>query len=324
MRIDEDIKSAITNSKEVCIISHVSPDGDGLGSSCALGLALKSAGKNVSIVMEDEIPDVYKFLPGSELVRVYDGNKHRYDTVIVLDTGDEDRIGERIGIFRSTDNTINIDHHITNKNYARYNLIDVNASSVGEVVYFLLKDMGFEINPDIAVNLYIAILTDTGSFNYANTSAKCHRVAADLLEHGVNAGEVSQLIYENTSVERIRLTGEAMGTLEMHCGGKLAVASVTDDMIRRIGAKEEDSEGIVDFIRKIKDVKVAVLVRSKDESATRVNLRSKGQIDVSRIAEMFSGGGHEKAAGCTIKAPIDEAKKMVVKEVEQVLKSAES
>lgn len=317
MRIGEDIKNVITNSKKICIMSHVSPDGDGLGSSYALGLALKGMCKDVSIVVEDEIPETYNFLPGSELVKEYDGKMRGYDTVIVLDTGDEERIGRRIDIFRDTDNTINIDHHITNRSYARYNLIDVNASSVGEIIYFLLKDMALEINPDIAVNLYVAILTDTGSFNYANTSTKCHRVVAELLEYGVNASEVSQRIYENMPVERIRLTGEAMRTLEIHCDGKLAVASVTDEMMRRIGARDEDSEGIVDYIRKIKDIEVAVLVRSKGESTTRVNLRSKGQVDVSKIAEMFSGGGHEKAAGCTIKTSVSEAMRMVIEAVEK-------
>lgn len=315
MKFDVNMKNAILNSNDVCIMSHISLDGDGLGSSFALGMALKNQGKNVTIAVEEEIPPTYTFLPGNDMVMFYDKIVQRFDTIIVVDTGDEERIGKRSALLKQTDNTINIDHHITNTQFASFNHVDSKASAVGEIIYFLLKDLNFDINKDIATNIYVSIITDTGSFNHCNTTATCHRVVADLFEFGLDVSGISRMINDNISRENLMLTAEAIKTVEMHFGGKLATTFITKEMINRVGATENDYEGIIDLIRRLKNTEVVALLRESDNGSVRVNLRSKKYVNVAKIAETFTGGGHERAAGCTITGEIGSVKQMLVKEI---------
>lgn len=315
MEFSSNIKNAILNSSNVCMLSHVSIDGDGLGSCFALGLALKAAGKNVVVAVEEEIPQAYKWLPGNELVASYDEIKQQFDTAIVIDAGDEERIGSRIALLQQSQTTINIDHHITNMNYAQYNHVDSSASAAGEIIYFLLNDMCMEITKDIATDIYVAIMTDTGSFNHSNTSATCHMVVADLFKYGLDVSYISQMVNENISIERLKFTAEAINSVELHYDGQLVLCFATKQTINKVGAKDEDCEGIIDLIRKLQGTEVAAFLRENDDGFIRVNLRSKNRVNVAKVAAVFAGGGHERAAGCTIKNSMKAAKHVLIEEI---------
>lgn len=317
--IENKIITVISDENRVAILPHVSADGDALGSSMALALALKTLNKEPTIYIEEEIPFSYSFLPGKEFVKVYSDKPDKYRLVIALDTGDMKRLGQRVSIFNDADTTINLDHHPTNTEFAQMNLVKANSSAVGEMIYQLVRMMGVAIDKDMATCLYVAIATDTGGFRYSNTTPVTHQIAADLINSGVDVANISQLVFETTSLPKVKLMGMAIDKMEILEDGKLAFINVTDDMIKNAGAREEDCDGIVNIGRNIIGVEVSLLIRQRAGEEFKINFRSKNYVDVSAIANRHSGGGHKRAAGCTIKGCMDDIKNMLIKEIREVL-----
>lgn len=313
------IAALLNNTTNIAVLPHVAADGDALGSSLALALALTGIGKKVKVILEEPVPQVYSFLPGLNLSEVYDGKKEVFDAAVALDTGDTGRLGKRLEIFEEANATVNIDHHTTNTKFAVQNYLDTESAAVGEIIFDLLKLMGLNPDCDISTCIYAAIATDTGGFKYSNTTPKTHITAAELIRNGVNVAEVSQLVFDSTSYEKVRLLGTAIEALELLEDGKVALIALTNDMIRRTGAKEEDCDGIVNIGRNIRGVKVAAMLRQWENGEVKANLRSSSEVDVAAIAAANGGGGHKKAAGYTVRGSLDEVKNKLLDDIRKVL-----
>lgn len=319
MRTFDNIIPVIKNARKITILPHISADGDALGACTGLAIALKSLNKDVSVFLEEQLPEIYGFLPGKNLTEVFTRYNQSPDLCIALDTGDIERLGERVSIFNDSRVTVNIDHHSTNTEFAFYNHVETEAPAVGEIIFRLLKELDVDINTEIALCLYVALITDTGGFRYGNTTPAAHKMAAELVEKGLDVAGISQWIFETVSIGKTMLIGEAINSLELlHCG-KTAFITLTDEAMLKTGAKEEDCEGIVNIGRNIKGVEVAAVFRKKINGEIKVNLRSKSYADVSSIASMFGGGGHKRAAGFTAEDSIDNIKQMLLKDIGEVL-----
>ena len=310
---------SLNSSEEIAILPHISADGDALGSSLAMALAMKTLGKKVKVILDEDIPQLYGFLPGRHLSEVYTGKEKKYETVVALDTGDIGRLGNRLEIFESAKVTINIDHHNTNSEFAFHHYVSTDSAAGGEIIYKLVKMMGVNPDQDIATCLYVAIVTDTGGFRYSNTTSLTHQIISDLIKVGVNVAEISQFVFDTTSYEKVMLMGSAIQALELLEKGEVAFISLTNDIIKLTGAKEEECDGIVNLGRNIRGVKVAAMLRQLENGEIKVNLRSSSDLDVSAIASAYSGGGHKKAAGYTTKGSLNNAKKQLLDDIRKVL-----
>lgn len=309
----------IAASEHIALLPHLSADGDALGSSFALALALSGMGKDVSVLLEEEIPYIYGFLPGKDLALVYGKMPLRYDTAVAVDCGDAGRLGIRKEVFDSAKMTDNIDHHPTNTAFALHNHIDTSSSATGEIVYRLLEILGQKIGKDIATCLYVAIATDTGGFRYSNTTPVTHMITAELVKTGVDVADISQRVFDSVSYEKVKLTAEAIRSLELFENGKIAVMTVPNALIRKTGAREEDCDGIINTARNIRGVEVAAMLRQNDQGEIKVNLRSNSFVDVSSIAKKYTGGGHKRAAGFTAQEGLDKTKKNLLKDIREAL-----
>lgn len=315
----DDILSVLKKSRKILILPHISVDGDCLGSSIALALALKRLGKEAVVFVEEEIPYVYGFLTDDEIVRTYSHGAYPSELAVALDTGDIERLGNRADIFNAAVLTVNIDHHSTNSEYALYNYVQSSSAAVGEIIYTIIKMLGVEIDSRIAECLYVALVADTGGFRYSNTTSTTHKIAAELISMGINVSEISQRIFENTSLIKTKLTGLAIGSLQLYHEGKTAVITLTDKDMEKVGAKDEDCDGIVNLGRNITGVEVAVMIRQLANGILKVNLRSKAYVDVASIASMFGGGGHKRAAGCMLDKELEKFKVMLLEDIKEAL-----
>jgi phosphoesterase RecJ-like protein len=310
-------------SENIVILPHIQADGDGLGASLALGLALKKMSKKVKILLEEPISFTYEFLPGKELTQLYsqgiESEFEKYDLAIALDTGDIERLGKRAPIFEKSKVTINIDHHNTNSEFACFNYVQAGLSSVGEMMYSLLDIMELNIDKDIATCLYTSIISDTGGFRYSNTKPDTHRIAAELIDKGVDVAEISRRVFETNSLEKIKLMAHAINSLQLYEDGKIAIISIGEQTMKDEGATEDDCNGMVNIGRDIQGVEVAIMLRECDDNSVKVNLRSNGYLDVSAIANQFSGGGHKKASGCIVKGSLEEVKIKLVDSIKKAL-----
>jgi len=270
---------------------------------------------------------MYSFLPGKELVSIYsddntnDQRVFNGETVIALDTGDIGRLGKRAKIFNNAIHKINIDHHPTNTYFAEMNYICENASATGEIIFQLIKAMDIKFDVDIALCLYTAILTDTGGFKYSNTTSLTHLIVSQLVSYGIDISAVSFRIFDSISENKLKLIGSAINTIELFENGKIALITITKKMIADSGAIEEETEGIVDYARNISGVEVAAFVKEKFDNEVKVSLRSNSYIDVSQIVNKYSGGGHKRAAGCTLNTSLLETKKIILNDLIKAVKS---
>ncbi len=318
-KILNQIASALEGAKSIAIMPHVSADGDAIGSSLALAIALSNGQRKVKVFLEEDVPFIYSFLPGKELAEVYRKSADHYDTVVALDCGDTGRLGRRLEIFNDGRITINIDHHNTNSEFAFHNFVDIGASAVGEIIYQLIQMMGLDISKEMAACLYVAIATDTGGFRFSNTTALTHQITSDLVNRGIDVADISQRIFNSTTLGKIKLTGVAIESLEIMDNGKIAIISITNEEMEKSGAIDEDSDGLVNIARNINGVEVAAMIRQRDDGEIKVNLRAAGVVDVSAIASLYKGGGHKKAAGYTIQSTLEEAKEKLLKDIREVL-----
>lgn len=313
----ENIIQTIKGSNTIYISSHVNPDGDNIGSTLALAMALKKINKDVTPLLTGKIPSDYKFLPSIDLYEDYSGEIHPIDLFIALDCGDADRLGKNKPILDIAKNVINIDHHISNTNFGNINLVDLKASATGEIIFDLINAMNIEIDIDIATCLYTAISTDTGSFIYDNVTANTHEIIADLIRVGIDKSEINIQLYGSRSMEKTRLFIEALSTLKLFNNNKIAVVQVTQQMLLDTGTTLDDTEGIISFVREIDSVEVACILKESEKLKTKISMRSKKYIDVSEIAGNFGGGGHIRAAGGTIYENINDAESIVINKIEE-------
>lgn len=286
------------------LTAHVNPDGDSLGSILALGSYLTKIGKDVICLIDDELPSNFKFLSDIKMVEFPSMAKIDADLLIVLDCSDLERIGRVNGLVEAP--ILNIDHHISNNEFADYLYLDSNVSATGEIIFDLLNLMHADFDLAIATSLYTAIATDCGFFKYSNTSSKTMKIAAELLDCGVKPHVISEQL-EKKSLENIRILPKVLETLELFANNTIACICISKDILTIC----DNTEGFIDFPRVIDGVDLAIMVKYIDDSSCRISMRSKA-VDVSKIATYFGGGGHKKAAGCTLNQTLDESKKTIV------------
>ena len=308
----DEIAEVIQAGTTFLITSHVRPDGDALGSELALYHVLCGMGKDAVVYNQDLTPAVYEFLPGAEAIVHALDSVDGFDAAFVLDCSDISRIGDEQGRVGSIHKIVNIDHHASVGTFSEILLTDSRASSTGEMIHRLLKHMGIAITGDIATNIYTAILTDTGSFQYSNTGSATFRVAADLVEMGADCRYIAQNIYETKPAMQIRLMGKVLEGLQLYTGGTVGVVCVTQEMLREEGALPEHTEGLVDTVRSIQGVEIAVCCYEVSEGRFKISLRSKGDVDVEKIAGTLGGGGHRNASACRVEGDFETVRGVVL------------
>jgi len=307
----------INNSSDIALIAHVMPDGDTLGSCVALKQALEIIGKKVDIYCEDPVPHTYSFLERIQKIKMPPEPIKQYELVIAVDCSDKERLGYTCNLlFDKAAKTINIDHHVSNTEYADINIVDSKAAATGELIYELIIELGVKPEKTIAEALYTAISTDTGSFCYSNTTSRTHYIIAKLLEYGVEVDKLSTILFKQHSIAWTRLLGKALETLELYLDGKVALIYISKEMIDKVGANEGDTSGIINYAKDIEGVELAIMLKEEKDSV-KVGLRSQYLIDVSQIARQFGGGGHIRAAGCKIETSLEEARNIILKAVKE-------
>lgn len=306
----------IESKNRFCITSHVRPDGDSLGSSLALYWTLKSLNKQVDVLMRDRVPHAYSKLPGAEEVLKVSAIPPGYDAAFVIECSDIDRPG-LIDLDKQL--VVNIDHHSTTALFGSINWIDSTASAVGEMIYNLCKALGVSVNQQIAECVYTALLTDTGSFHYSNTTERTFKIASELVRKGVRPAYISQALFYSYPFSKIKMLGIALSSLNRDETGRIAWLVTTLDQIAEADATEEDLDGIVNYPLAIGEVEVVVFFKETAPNVYRTSLRSKGDVNVARVAEKYNGGGHRNAAGCTIKGDIKQISQQMVEQIQEVL-----
>lgn len=310
----------IEKAEKIVIFSHVNPDGDTLGSMLALHNVLREEfSKDSTMVVAGKVPDIYHFLPEIKNVkRAAEIQNENFDTAIAIDIAAKDRMTDGLKIFESAKTTMNIDHHKTNNGYGMVNFINADASSAGEVLFDILKELGIKISQNTAICLYTSILTDTGGFRFENTKAQTLRKAAELVDLGANPASISRFCYESKPKPMVMLQAYCLANARFAAGEKIAYVTISNEDMKRFNAENDHTEGIVEALRQINTTEVSFVAKEVDEQTTKVSLRSK-TIDVSRVASVFNGGGHTFAAGCTIKKPLVVAKNKLLEEIEKLM-----
>jgi bifunctional oligoribonuclease and PAP phosphatase NrnA len=301
------------------VINHVSPDGDATGSLLAMGHILSVLGKTFVLANEGVTPEKFLFLPlGNQIVNLSDDIlDSQFNKVIALDCGDEKRMGKAVNYMAEDATLLNIDHHQSNDSFGAFNLIRTDACATAEILFDLVKEMGLSLTKDLAMCLYTGILTDTGGFRYSNTDAVVMNKAAELLSAGVEPAVVAERCLETITSSYIRLLQLVFPTLSLEMDGKVASLIITTDAMKESTASLEDMEGIVNYARNIEGVEVGILYKQIDSTTVKVSLRSRSIIDVANIAKAVGGGGHARAAGCTIQGDIKEVQGLVLEKVRQ-------
>jgi phosphoesterase RecJ-like protein len=307
------------------LTTHINPDGDGLGSEVALALWLMAQGKRVAILNDSTVPVAFVFLTRHQVIESFEAElaEARFaeaDALIVLDTSNLQRIGRLAPVLeRHLMPVAVIDHHVSHAGFGKVNVIEPEASSTGELVYELIRDSGGEITPEMAEALYVALMTDTGSFRYSNTDSHAHRMAADLLAKGVDPQKVYTQVHSHASAGRMRFFGEVLSALEMVEDGRVVVLEASPEQFQRHGLAGPDTEGLVDLPRSIAGIEVVVLFSEVEPGKVKVSLRSTGRVSIDRIASNLGGGGHVHAAGVLLRATRAEARQRVMPELARLL-----
>lgn len=314
------IAQALLRHESFIITCHVDPDPDCLGSMLALGWGLTRLGKSVALVSPDPVSDDLRFLPGSERIQVPPAPTA--EALIVVDC-EPARTGDVFEQISQYSYVYNIDHHVTNSGEGTVHYIDPQAGATGEIIFRILTD-GWQLTLDAeaATNLYAAIMGDTGSFRFSNTTASTLHIGAQLVTAGAKPDEIAAQVYDYMSWNALQLLKLALKTVERSEDGRIAWIVVTQDMLAEAGATEEDAAGFVQYPRSIAGVEVALMLREQPDGQTRVSLRSRGAVDVSVVAGAFGGGGHPGASGCTINANVDDALQQIVAEIANALPPA--
>lgn len=313
------VAAAIRERQSFLLTSHARPDGDAVGSSLALALALDALGKRARVVLRDPVPDPYRAFPAVDRVTIADHVDEPADAVILLECSELDRPG-----VASLDRyfTINIDHHLGNAMYGSVNWFDASAAACAELVADLIDALGVSWTRDIAAHLYLGIATDTGSFRYGSVSARTFDTCRRIVEAGVDTSALARQIFDSFGIGRVKLTGAMLDAMELHHQNRLAVLSFGEDLLRRCGATADDTEGLVNLPLTAREVTAVALIKEQDASTFRLSLRSKGDVDVRAVAARWHGGGHRNAAGCTVKGAYGEVRDAIVAALGQAIDAA--
>ena len=321
------IKSVISalrdkKNKKFFISSHKNLEGDAIGSMMALAELIKALGKEAVVFPPEEMPETYTFLPGVSKVKANPLNKAKdYDAACIVDCTDIERLGQAQDALYMTRPIINIDHHISNSMYGTVNWIDSNASCSGEQIFELFEKMDIPLSKNASMHIYAALLTDTGSFRYSNTTARTHQIAAAVLSKGVKGSDIYRRIYEETHKSSLDLLSIALSTLDITKDGKIAWIRVSRAMVKNQKAGIEATQDFVSFPRSIKGVKIALAFREVGRGLVKVSFRSNDGVDVNKLAKSLGGGGHRAASGCALKGTIGEVEEAVLLKAKKYLKS---
>lgn len=299
----------IENKSIFAITTHIKPDGDGVGSSLGLCWLLRSLGKTAEVIVSGDVPPAYRSLPGADEIRDVSAIDAKYDAIFVIECSDISRPGIS-GL--ESEFTVNIDHHATSEHFGTVNWIDSTASAVGEMIYNLCKAIGGRITKEIAECVYMALVTDTGSFHFPNTSDRTLKVASELIKAGARPATIGEAVYNNYPWSRIELMRQVLDTVKRDDSGRIAMLRQTLAMKEIAGAIDGDNNGFVNIPLAAKDVVATVYMREVATDSFRVSLRSKGDINVAKVAEGFGGGGHKNAAGLRIQGQWDDAETRIV------------
>ncbi len=316
----EQIAQEIRRRTSFLVLGHHRPDGDAIGSQLALTHCLRQLGRQVMAWNQDGVPDKLTFLPGSELVTRPPSTRQDFDCVIALDTSDRARLGTCLDAIGQVGLWINIDHHPTNEFYGDLNHVDATSPSTGEILYELIRSQELPFTYEVADALYVAISTDTGSFQYPSTTARTYEIAADLVRAGVNVGATARALYQSYPLRRIKLLRSLLNSLELHADDRLAIVCLTRADYQDAGALPEDTEGLIDHIRAINTVVAATLLEESSTGEIRASLRSKSHcLNVGQIAQQFGGGGHALASGVRLNPPLAQAKAQILEALRNAL-----
>ena len=305
---------AIGSARSIVLACHVNPDGDALGSLLGLAHAIDLAfpGKDLTLISHDGVPDIYQFLPGSEQI-VTDTDRRDFDLAIALNSGDLARVGARIvPVITSSRVQMDIDHHVGDGAFGDIQLLNSHAAASAEIVFDLVHALGVPLNPAIATCLFTGVITDTGSFKFMNVTPRTLRIAADLIEAGASPSLISEQVFDNRAFSGTKLMGLAMSSLASTANGQIVWATIEHSDFVETGAEDKDTEGFVGIVRAVRGVKVAIFFREHSDSTVRVSLRSSDDVDVSKIATQFGGGGHRMASGCTFHGSLADAQRALV------------
>ncbi|ADL13100.1 DHH family phosphoesterase [Acetohalobium arabaticum] len=324
MRKYQSLLNSLEKYDSFLLTTHVNPDGDAVGSLLGLKYILQSYADEIDLVVEDSVPEYLSFLSGTEDIYLSDelANTERktdYDLVFVVDCGDLERIGKVADLIPEGNKIINIDHHDDNQEYGSYNYVDSTVSSAGELVYDLAVELGANFKKDFGMAIAAAIITDTGNFKFSNTTPKAHRIIADMLELGIDTKRIIKEVYQRESYGGLKLKGKVLSDLKLAGDRNIAWASVSQQDLDLFEVDWEDTEGLVNSIRGVKGVEVGVLFKEVAEEKIRVSFRSNEYFAVNEFAHQFEGGGHPRAAGCTVMAPLAEAEERVISKLESEL-----
>lgn len=315
-----EIADVIRKHQRFVVMSHVRPDGDALGCTIAMALCLRQLGKDVTAWNEEGVLEKFHYLPGYEIVTQPPAEPQEFDAAIVLDTSVQDRTGRCLPAVKHAGVWINIDHHVTNPRFGDLVHIDPSAPATGQILYDLFRAGDLPLTYEMADNLYVAISTDTGSFQYAGTTARTYEIAADLIRAGVNVVDLSRKMYENYPRRRLELLRGLLNTLRFTSNDRCASVSLTMAAAAQVGALPEDNEGLIDHIRSIQGVQVAAFFEELPEGKVRLSLRSKDErFNASALCGQFGGGGHPLAAGARIKGPFGEVQEKVLTAINDAL-----
>lgn len=311
------VKELVARGQRFLIATHIDPDGDALGSAFSLCFALKELHKEAWVYLRDSLPYQYEFLPkpSTVLLGPADLSRNGFDALFVLDCGDFHRVGDELQGFRNNGFIVNIDHHDTNEAFGQLNILDERASSTAEILYRVLKALEVPFTTEMAVNVYTAVFTDTGSLRYPNTNALAFTICQEMVNHGVVPSSVASAVYENHPKARFDLLCLALSTLRTYRDGRIATMYVTREMFDQSLTSKEHTEGFVEELKQMRGVEVSLFVRETGPTRFKASMRAKGAVDLAAVARTFGGGGHKNAAGCTIEGPLEQSLRTLIEAI---------
>ena len=313
------VADEIRKRQRFVLASHVRPDGDAIGSQLAMAYALRHLGKQVRIVNRDPAPPPLAVFPGVAEIEIAERTDDPGDAVIVMECGDLKRTGVS-GLEGGY--VINIDHHLGNTMYGALNWFDVSAAACGELVFDLVRELGVPLSREIATHIYVAILTDTGSFHYSSISPKTFDICRQCVEAGVDPPAVARSIFDSNSLGRLKLFGAVLSRMELDDSGRLATIVIDDNLMESCGSTSEDSEGLINMPLTVKEIQAVVSFKEHAPDDWRVSMRSKGEIDINAVAKAFGGGGHKNASGCSAHGSLDALKAQFQKQITEQIEKA--
>jgi phosphoesterase RecJ-like protein len=311
-----EIVDSIATRKRFVISSHSRPDGDSIGSQLAMAFALRALGKEVHVVNRDAAPAPLMAFPGVAEIEIAGQVEGAFDAAIIMECGDLTRTGVA-GLDQFF--VINIDHHPGNTGYGRINWFDSTAAACGEMVYELIGALGVPLSVEMATHIYVAILTDTGSFHYSSISPRTFEICREALVAGVEPVLVARHVYDSNNIGRLRLFGTVLSAMQLDSTGRIAMVYLDHEMARAAGGTYDDTEGLINLPLTVKEIQAVVFFKQIEGEQYRVSLRSKGDVDIGAVATEFGGGGHKNAAGCTVSGAIDALQKLFVGKMERAI-----